>query len=180
MNSSELLLHPVRLRIVQAFLGDRTLTTAQLAEELSDVPTATLYRHVSLLSNAGVLEVVSERRVRGGVERTLALRVDAARVTPDELATLSTEQHAAMFRAYIAHLLTAFDEYLAAGAPDLVADGAGYSMSGLWLSDAEFAELGAELGQVFASRIGNTPTDDRRLRMFASVVIPQDVPRNEG
>ena len=40
--SVELLLHPVRLRIVQAFLGDRELTTVQLGELLPDVSTATL------------------------------------------------------------------------------------------------------------------------------------------
>ena len=61
--SVDLLLHPVRLRIVQAFLGDRALTTAQLAAELSDVPTGSLYRHVALLTKAGVLHVVAERRV---------------------------------------------------------------------------------------------------------------------
>ncbi|GAB3578638.1 helix-turn-helix domain-containing protein [Leifsonia lichenia] len=183
MNSSELLLHPVRLRIVQAFLGDRALTTAQLAGELSDVPTASLYRHVSLLTTAGVLEVVGERRVRGGVERTLALRVDAARVSPDELATLTVEQHAAMFRAFVAALLNTFDQYLNAGSPDLVADGAGYSMNGLWLTDAEFAQLAQELGNVYQARAANGPGDGRTLRMFASVVVPgatADVPRTEG
>ncbi|MGH9123627.1 MAG: helix-turn-helix domain-containing protein [Acidimicrobiales bacterium] len=38
MASADLLLHPVRLRIIKAFLGDRALTTAQLAAELDDVP----------------------------------------------------------------------------------------------------------------------------------------------
>jgi hypothetical protein len=35
--SADLLLHPVRLRILKAFLGDRALTTGQLAAELDDV-----------------------------------------------------------------------------------------------------------------------------------------------
>ena len=33
MAPADLLLHPVRPRIVQAFLGDRALTTSQLAGE---------------------------------------------------------------------------------------------------------------------------------------------------
>jgi hypothetical protein len=41
MESADLLLHPVRLRIVQALLGDRALTTGALAEELADVSPAT-------------------------------------------------------------------------------------------------------------------------------------------
>jgi len=32
--NADLLLHPIRLRIVKAFLGDRALTTSQLAAEL--------------------------------------------------------------------------------------------------------------------------------------------------
>ena len=75
MASADLLLHPVRLRVVKAFLGDRALTTAQLAAELSDVPAGSLYRHISRLTKAGVLHVVAERRVRGAVERTYALRL---------------------------------------------------------------------------------------------------------
>ena len=73
-SSAELLLHPVRLRIMQAFLGDRALTTSQLSAELSDVPAASLYRHVARLVRANVLQVVAERQVRGAVERTYVLR----------------------------------------------------------------------------------------------------------
>src|SRR5215831_1697445 len=65
VTSADLLLHPVRLRILQTFLGDRTLTTSDLQAELPDVPPASLYRHVGKLVDAGVLAVVSERRVRG-------------------------------------------------------------------------------------------------------------------
>ena len=80
MASADLLLHPVRLRIVQAFLGDRALTTGELHAELDDVPTASLYRHVAHLVDAGVLSVVAERRVRGAVERTYVMRAAAARL----------------------------------------------------------------------------------------------------
>ena len=75
-----LLLHPVRLRIVQAFLGDRALTTTALREELADIPPTSLYRQVARLVAAGVLMVVAERRVRGAVERTYVLRLSAASV----------------------------------------------------------------------------------------------------
>ncbi|HYT79398.1 MAG TPA: helix-turn-helix domain-containing protein, partial [Actinomycetota bacterium] len=74
MARADLLLHPVRLRILKAFLGDRALTTSQLAAELDDVPAGSLYRHVALLTKAGILQVVAERRIRGAVERTYTLR----------------------------------------------------------------------------------------------------------
>jgi hypothetical protein len=43
------------LRILQAFLGDRALTTTELRTELPDVPAASLYRHVARLVDGGVL-----------------------------------------------------------------------------------------------------------------------------
>ena len=75
MPSADLLLHPLRLRIVQTFLGDRQLTTGQLLAEIDGIPPATLYRQVATLAKAGVLTVVGERQVRGTVERTYALSV---------------------------------------------------------------------------------------------------------
>ena len=69
---AEVVLHPVRLRIVQK-LGGRELTTGALRKELPDITQATLYRHVSALIDAEIVTVVDERRVRGTIERTLAL-----------------------------------------------------------------------------------------------------------
>src|SRR3712207_1545009 len=91
--TADLLLHPVRLRVVQALLGGRALTTGELHTELPDVPAATLYRHVGVLADAGVLEVVAERRVRGSTERTYRLVAAAASVGPGEAATMTAEEH---------------------------------------------------------------------------------------
>ncbi len=53
---------------------------------LADVPAVSIYRHVARLTEAGVLQVVAERRVRATTERTYALRVYAAQLQPDEIA----------------------------------------------------------------------------------------------
>ena len=89
MATADLLLHPVRLRIVQRFLGDRALTTTQLRAELPEVPAGSLYRQVAKLVDGGVLAVVGERRVRGAVERTYVLRTSAARLGVDQIAKMS-------------------------------------------------------------------------------------------
>src|SRR5438552_12481491 len=124
MASADLLLHPVRLRILKAFLGNRALTTSQLAAELNDVPAGSLYRHVALLAKAGVLQVVAERRVRGAVERTYTLRTFAAKVSAEEARQMSAEEHAQAFMVYVAGMLANADRYLASGQPDPARDGA--------------------------------------------------------
>ena len=178
MASADLLLHPVRLRIVKAFLGDRALTTGQLAEELADVPPGSLYRHVALLAKAGVLQVVARRRVRGAVERTYTLRLFAARISPEEARRMSAEEHAQAFMVYVAGMLADADRYLAAGQPDPARDGADYSVGALWLSDGEFAELLRELSIVFQPRLANAPAPGRKRRMVYTAFLP--VPETGG
>ena len=92
MASADALLHPVRLRIVKALLGDRALTTTELRAELEDIPVASLYRHIGRLLNEGVIQVVAERRISGAVERTYTLRSAAAQMHPDEIAAMSAER----------------------------------------------------------------------------------------
>ena len=171
--SADLLLHPVRLRIVQAFLGDRRLTTGELAAELGDVPVGSLYRHVGRLARAGVLRVVAERRVRGASERTYALDVVAARLDAAEAAALDAEGHARAFLAFVASLLAAFDRYLEGTvAPDLARDGVAYRMAGLWLTDEELGELVHEVAAVVASRRGYRRGPGRRQRLVAGALLP--------
>ena len=169
-----MLLHPVRLRVVQAFLGDRALTTAQLRAELSDIPPASLYRHVARLVEADVLQVVAERRVRGAVERTYVLRMAAARVQLDEIAKMTVEDHRQMFMSFTAGLLAAYDRYLARGDVDLARDGVAYAMDALWLDDAEYAEMMREIYTALLPRRANAPRKGRKRRMIASVLMPAD------
>ena len=84
MTTADLLLHPVRLRIIQAMLGRDALTTRDLGERLPEIAPATLYRHVGALVDAEVLTVVAERKVRGTVERTLRLREERTSVDADD------------------------------------------------------------------------------------------------
>lgn len=169
----ELLLHPVRMRIVRAFLGDRALTTGQLAERLPDVPTATLYRQVAALSAAGILEVAGERPVRGAVERSYRLRTEAASAGPEDAASWTVEQHRAAFTAFVAGLLADFDRYLDRGDVDLGRDVVGYRSVGLFLTDEEALDLVAELGEVLARREG-LPPEGRRRRLISRILLPVD------
>jgi hypothetical protein len=178
MASAELLLHPVRQRIVKAFLGDRALTTSQLAAEIDDVPAGSLYRHVALLTRAGVLQVVAEKRIRGAVERTYTLRLLAAHVQPGEVAAMTPDDHAQAFMAFIAGLLADFDRYLAAGKPDPARDGADYRVGAVWLTNAEFTDFLRDLSAVFQPRLANAPGKGRRRRMLYTVLLPE--PRKQA
>src|SRR6266496_3061674 len=170
--SADLLLHPVRLRIVQAFLGDRALTTTAVKSELPDVPAGSLYRHVARLVDGGVLAVVSERRVRGALERTYVLRASAAHLSLDEIARMTPDEHRQAFLAFVAGLIGDADRYLARGDIDPIRDGASYNLAAMWLDDAEFAEFVRELLIVVQPRLANPPKSGRTRRIFATVLLP--------
>jgi hypothetical protein len=172
MATAELLLHPVRMRVVRAFLGDRALTTSQLRSELPDVPAGSLYRHVAKLVDGGVLNVVGERRVRGAVERTYVLRTSAARLSLDEVAEMTPDELRQTFLAFVAGLIGDFDRYLARGDVDPVRDGADFRVAGMWLDDAEFMELLHELMRVLQPRVANPPKPGRRRRILTTVLLP--------
>jgi Helix-turn-helix domain len=176
MTSADLLLHPVRLRIIQAFLGDRALSTADLRRELPDVPPASLYRHVARLVDGGVLNIVSQRQVRGALERTYVLRVSAATINLD---AMSREEHRQAFVAFVAGLITAFDRYLRREEIDVLRDGVSYRLAGLWLDDAELAELARDLVRVLQPRVANPPRPGRRRRILGTVLIPGEEARGD-
>ena len=170
--SADLLLHPVRLRVVQRLAGGRHRSAGELADELPDVPQATLYRHIRTLADAGVLAVVEERPARGTPQRVYALVDGAGDVSVEDLARATREDHLRYFTVFLSGLLDDFGRYLAAEEVDLVGDGVGYRQVPLELSDQELAELAGRLNAAIAPVIGNRPGGDRRRRMFTTIVMP--------
>ena len=172
MDFSEVVLHPVRMRILRCFLGDRRLTTGQLAPRLPDVPVASLYRHVRLLAEHGVLDVVGERQVRGAVERTYAL--GDASVDLDDAASLSAEQLRTGFLTFVAGLVDDLERYLAEGDVDLVGDRIGFREVGLHLTADEVDALTVELSEVVLRYAGRAPGQGRVERVLATVLLPRE------
>lgn len=171
-SGADLLLRPVRLRIVQAFLGDPALTTSDLRHELPDVPPASLYRRVARLVEVGVLNVVSERRIRGALERTYVLRTAGASINLDEVQNMSRDDHRHAFMAFVAGLFSDADRYISREDFDPVRDGAGYRLTGLWLDDAEFTDFLPDLALVVQPRMANPPRSGRRRRTLGTILLP--------
>lgn len=174
MTSLDLLLHPVRLRILRTFLDGHPATTAELRERLPDIPPATMYRHVAALAAAGVLEVLDEKRVRGAVERTYRVSWQHAEIGPEARAAMTTDDHRRAFTAFVGGLLADFDHYLATEPADPSADGVTYQQAALWLTDAETAELQEELRAAVTARLGRETGPGRTRRMISLIGMPAE------
>ncbi|GAA4233103.1 DNA-binding transcriptional ArsR family regulator [Streptosporangium album] len=176
MDTLDLLLHPVRLRIVHAMSGERTRTTSDLCAGLPDVPKTTVYRHVGLLAEAGVLEVVDEQRVHGAVERHYRLRREQAKIDADAAASMSLNDHRHGFAAAMAALLAEFNAYLDREHADPTADSVSYRQFPLWLNQDELAGLISEISGAILSRMGNEATPDRTAHLLGTILFPIEEP----
>ncbi|MEU3991209.1 helix-turn-helix domain-containing protein [Streptomyces platensis] len=178
MDTLDLLLHPVRLRIVHFMSGGHTRTTSDLCARLPDIPKTTLYRHVGLLVEGGVLEVADERRVQGAVERHYQLHRDRAAIDAAMAASMSPDDHRRGFAAAMAALLAEFNAYLDREGADPTADSVGYRQGTLWLSPDELAEMIDGLRNVFAACAGNKPAAGRNPHLVSTIFFPTEEQRS--
>jgi hypothetical protein len=119
------------------------------------------------------LEVVSERRVRGAVERTLVL-CGQPQVGPEAAAAMTIEDHRGAFVGYVAALLGDFDRYLAGGDVDLVRDGVVYRIAALWLDDDELQEMARGFVTFIQPWLDKAVTPARKRRILRTVLLPGD------
>lgn len=114
-----LILHPVRLRIIQTLVR-RARNTQHIADALPDIPVSSLYRHIRMLLEAGYIEIASTRSVNGIEERTYRLsEVKPPLLTDQAFEGLTKDELQQAFSTLVGMILTSFNEYLdATPAPD--------------------------------------------------------------
>lgn len=166
---ADVVMHPVRLRVVQQ-LGGRELTTAQLRAALPDITQATLYRHIAALVETGIIKVVDERRVRGAVERTLALGDRMAHVDQAELRTMSDAQLRGAFLTFLSDLAGDFDRFAARDDTGL-RDFLGFGRAPLYVNAEDLTEIQSALAALLAPYSSDQGRGRRRVSL-ATVLIP--------
>ncbi|MCX8024975.1 MAG: helix-turn-helix domain-containing protein, partial [Thermanaerothrix sp.] len=174
-NRLELVLHPVRLRLILELVkGERTVDDLHAA--IPQVSRPTLYRHLKRLEEGGLVRVVGQRAVRGTVEKSYALTTEHLTLDQDSMRLLSREEHLEFFVTFLSSLLGDYARYLAARTtPDLQADGVGYHQHVFFLNEAEFQEFVRALNQALLPFAQNQATSDRIPRLFATIVMPLEI-----
>ena len=172
MDAADLLLHPVRLRIVHAVLDGRSFTTADLCRELVDVSQNTIYRHLARLVEGGLVHVTSEQRIRGAVQRTYRLTPHRPLIDQDPSSVMSPQERRRLFAFLTTMLLAEFDHHLDHQNNDQSADGESYREHALWLTDDERNDLQARLADAISLAAEHEATDGRRRHLFTTVLFP--------
>ncbi|GAA1818330.1 helix-turn-helix domain-containing protein [Agromyces neolithicus] len=177
-NLADVILHPVRLRIVQQ-LGGRDLTTSELRTALPDVSQATLYRHVGALVDAGIVAVAGERRVRGAVERTLTLGDRMAHVDAPELNAMETGELRRSFLTFLAHLGRDFDRFADAEDAAALRSFLGFGQVPLYVTTDDLATLQQGLSELIAPLLDDRG-DGRQRVMLSTTLVPDPEARGDA
>ena len=180
MDPVDLLLHPVRLRVVHALSGGRTQSISQLRARLPDVPKASVYRHIAVLVDAGVLEVDGEQRVRGAVERLYRLSRRRPAIDAEAAAAMTPEEHRRGFTAAMAALLAEFSAHIDRADGAAIAGSVSYRQAVVWLTEAERTAMIERVREVVLAEMDNEPGTDRVPHLLATILFPTEQPLAEG
>jgi DNA-binding transcriptional ArsR family regulator len=146
----------------------------ELKDHLGDVAQASLYRHLGQLESGGLIEVVGQRPVRGGVERTYAVVADSVSLGPAELEGADADEHLRFFATFLGTLLSDFAAYVQHSDLEFLADRVGYRQVPLWLTDEEFDQMAGALSAAVEDRLEHGPGPGRRRRLLTTIVMPDD------
>jgi DNA-binding transcriptional ArsR family regulator len=172
VDTADLLLHPVRLRIVHALSGGCELSVTQLRARMPGVSKVTMYRQVALLDEGGFVEVAGEQRVRGATERRYRLRQDRPVIDAGAAAAMRPEEHRRGFAAAMAVLIAEFNAYLDRDGADPAADGVSYRQGTLWLNPAELTEMTSKVLAALPDQAANKPAPGRAPYLLSPILFP--------
>lgn len=165
-NFIKVIMNPVRQRIVQYLILHEKATPKEIGEDLNDISTASLYRHLKILLNSGCIEVLEEHQVRGTLEKTYGLVQKPMGDTP------TNEDIAYLIQASLLSVMASFQNYFTNEEADPVKDMLGFSTSTLMLSDEEYREMQGKLGEVISKYVYNKPEKGRKPRRVTFITSP--------
>lgn len=165
---TDVMMNPVRQRIIQYLILHEKGTVSEIQKELSDIPVASLYRHMKKLHDAGCIQIVEEKSVRGATEKTYSLVQNPLQKEPD------SQDMSALFYTLLLSLQASFLKYFASEDVNPQRDMLALQTSTLLLTDEEYMDLLQQIGTVIAKHIDNKPTEGRKTRRLTFVSSPNE------
>ena len=162
----DIILHPVRLRILHALEGNRRMTLRQLEGRLGDVSRDTLASQVDVLIESGMLVVATdgpEPVYHAG--ETIIPDYEKHRATPAD--------HLRYFTTFVAGLISSFSQYTKRPDADIVRDRVAYRQRTLYLTDSELATLLDDIERRFDEEDDDASNPDRKPHVLTWIVLPE-------
>jgi len=169
---ADLIIHPVRLRILQV-LASQSLTTQEISAAIPNAAIPSLYRHLQILLEGGMVIVTETRPVRGVQEKVYQL-AQPTHLNAEDVAGMSQEEHLHYFNIYVAGLLKGYADYLSTSGSELnlSADQTGFTETTFYASYDEMERFHVKLVEAIKELNTLGPGKGRRQRKFAIISHP--------
>ena len=125
----ECITNPVKCKLLLEIHSKGKATAKQLADIYTDIPQATLYRHLKKMLSDGILQVVEETQVRGTVEKTYSLAHNLISDIETIVEKNSGELYMQYFMQYFIGFAKQFQEYCHSPNINIKKDMTGFSLS---------------------------------------------------
>ena len=165
MEIAEVVMNPVRQRIFQYFLLHETGTVKQIRQALPELASASLYRHIKILTDHDVLTVVGENRIRGTVESIYQLNKKALAVE---------DEGGSAVQMSLLRICASFARYFAADHADPKKDMLLLTNCTLLLTDEEFSHFLSEINEIAIKYMKAEAAEGSRLRQITLISSPAD------
>ena len=163
MEMVEIVMNPVRQRIFQYFLLHETGTVKEVKKALPDVPNASLYRHIKILTDSSILMIVDENRIRGTVESLYQLNKEAM-ATEDETGNA--------VQMSLLSICASFARYFSSGNADPKKDMLLLTNCTLLLTDEDFSSFLSEINEIALKYMKVEPTVNSKMRQITFISAP--------
>lgn len=160
-----MVMNPVRQRIFQYLLVHETGTVKEIRKALPDIPSASLYRHMKILTDNSILIVVGENRIRGTVESIYQLNKDALELHDED---------GMAAQSLLLSVCASFAKYFSGGHADPKRDMLMLSTCTLTLTDEKFMSFLSELNQVAVKYMNAEVCEESKTRQIMFISAPAD------
>ncbi|MCF3942301.1 helix-turn-helix domain-containing protein [Oceanobacillus alkalisoli] len=176
-NKVDILMHPVRIKISQVLMRNKEngLSPREMLKSIKDVPQATLYRHIQVLLDAGIIRVLKEKKVRSVSEKYYILNAEQARLSSDDWKKASLDEKINYYSYYQLSLLNQYKTYLTNLENDNSEDGSTFSIVELNLDDDKFKDFQVELNNLMLKYYNDTSKNSEKhvpIRTIGVTIIP--------
>ena len=167
----DLLLHPVRMRILLTLAGCE-LTPKEISKQLADVAHATLYRHIAKLAEAGLLSVVGEAQKRGVMERTYALATTEGIDISASFQEAGAVEQFGFFLTFVTSILQDVGAHMKANEEKL-SEQFGFQTRLVNLSDHEFKQVARKFDELLNPYVEKRSSANRTTYALSTIVTPR-------
>ena len=169
--NAELILHPVRYQILQS-LYESKKTTQEVSEDMPSTPKSSIYRHLKILLDAGLVQVIETRQVNG-IQEKVYRAGEIPRVKNEDMQEHSAEDYKRMAGAYFSAILKGFTEYLdRTPQPDLLRDRVGFTDIRFYASEEELENFKKQLDAILQPLSENLPDKNKKRQLVSLITYP--------